>query len=186
MLPTAPSVPARTLRVSGLALLLAATVAACRGSPPNGLAGFRLGMTQEQVLAEGRRQGDFTCNIRGTVPRLMTCHGPTAQGQMRVSVHDDVTTYLGVYMDVDEPRPERVTRRFVRRFGTPVWRERPHRMPFDSIEAFHTFWLARDSTRGLGMTCVGVGLEPPCFAELTRTTPAAVEAKLDSLLQIRR
>lgn len=186
MAATTRPLPAHASRVFGLGLLLAATLAGCRGSPPNALAGFRLGMTQEQVLQEGRRHGDFTCNIRGTVPRLMTCHGPTTHGALRVSVRDDVTTYLGVYMDAEGARPERVTRRFVRRFGTPAWKERPHPMPFDSIDGYHTFWLARDSTRALGMTCVGKGLVPPCFAELTRTSPAAVEAKLDSLLRIRR
>lgn len=77
-------------------------------------------------------------------------------------------------------------RRFVRRFGAPAWRDRPHAMPSDTTPVYHTLWLDRDSTRALAMMCVGERLVPPCVAELARTSPAAVEAKLDTLLRIRR
>lgn len=176
----------RTLLAGAPSLALGLALAGCGGSPPDNLDGFRLGMSQEQVMAEARSRGDFTCRLQGTRPRLMTCDGPTPEGQLRIVVHDDATTYLGIRMEPSGSRPERTMRRFVRRFGDPAWRERPHPMPFDSAEAFHTLWLDRDTTRALAMMCEGVGLVPPCYAELARTSPAAVEAKLDTLLRIRR
>jgi hypothetical protein len=171
-------------RLSGVvALGVALVMAGCGGSPPRELAGFALGESQEEVLARAR-PGGFTCHLRGTVPRVTACDGDTDEGHARVVVRNDATVFISLDLDPGGRNPQRVMRRYVRRFGTPAWTERPY--PPAEADRFHTLWLDRDSTRALAMICSGRGLAPPCTAELTRTTPRQVQTRLDSILNIRR
>jgi hypothetical protein len=165
-------------------LALAVGVAGCGGSPPTQLVGLRLGMSQEALMTEVRERGGFTCRLTGSRPRLTTCEGPTPDGHVRVVVRDDEVIWIQLRMDPTGPRPERTVRRLVRRLDDPAWRERPHFMPPDSAPAYHTLWVDRDSTRFLSLLCADRRLAPPCYAELARTSPVAVEAKLDTLMGI--
>lgn len=175
-----------TRRLAALAPWLALALAGCSGSPPRELGGFGLGMSQEQVVEESRRRGGSTCQLTGTRPRLTVCQGFQPGDRYRVTVVDDATASIHLRMDPGGRRPQREVRRFVRRFGTPVWRERPTPPAIESAGGYHTYWIDRDSTRSLALVCADRGLVPPCSAELARTSPAAVEAKLDTLLGIRR
>jgi hypothetical protein len=167
-----------------LPVLLTVALTGCGRSPPKEMAGFGLGMSQDQVVTEAARHGGFTCHLSGTRPRLATCAGTTAQGPARVRVRENQVVAVSLEMDPGGRRPQRAMRRFTRRFGEPAWEERPFPTPFDSITGYHTLWLNRDSTRALGVVCAGRRLAPPCTAELSRTSPDAVEMKLDSLLGI--
>jgi hypothetical protein len=166
-------------------MVLAVVVAGCGGSPPTELAGFQLGMSQEAAMTEVRERGGFTCRLTASRPRLTTCEGPTPDGDVRLVVRDDALIWIRLRMDPAGPRPERAVRRLVGRPGDPAWRERPYFMPPDSAPAYHTLWVDRDTTRTLSLLCADRRLAPPCYAELTRTSPPAVEAKLDSLMGIR-
>lgn len=177
--------PRSTLPVL-LAASLAPALVGCRPSPPTHLGGFRLDMSQQDVVDESRRRPESACHLAGTRPRVAVCEGTRPGHEFRVVVVGDTTAYIRVRMQPEGPRPERGMRRFVSRFGEPAWRERPHTAPFEPRAGYHTLWLNRDSTRSLAMICAAAGLGPPCSAELARTSPAAVEAKLDTLLGIRR
>lgn len=179
-MPRTPRPLLLSLTVLGLAL------PACGGSPPRELGGFGLHMSQEQVVVESRGRGASSCTLTGTRPRLTVCEGFEPGEQYRVVVLDDTTTSIRLRMAPDGRRPERELRRFARTFGDPAWRERPAPMPGESARGYHTLWLDRDSSRALALTCRDRRLVPPCYAELTRTSPAAIEATLDSLLNIRR
>jgi hypothetical protein len=165
---------------------LVLAVAACGGAPPPALGGFRLDMSQEQVVAEARRGGEGQCNLKGTRPRIATCEGIRAGAAFRVVVVDDTTAYIRVGMHAVGRGPAREMRRLTRRLGDPVWKERPYQAPLLPSTGFHTLWLNRDSTRSLALICEGRGLTPPCSAELARTSPPEVESRLDALLGIRR
>jgi hypothetical protein len=175
---------ARPLRAAVPWLIL--TLAGCGRSPPSELGGFGLRMSQEQVVAESRARTGSTCHLTGTRPRLTVCQGFDPGGDFRVVVLDDAITSIRIRLEPEGRRPQRAVRRFVKKFGDPVWRERPYHSPLDPAAGYHTLWLSRDSTRSLALICADRGLAPPCFAELTRTSPTAVEAKLDTLLGIRR
>lgn len=164
---------------------LAVGLAGCGGDPPKELGGFSLGMSQEQVLEESRRQGGSTCHLKGTRPRLTVCQGSEPGREFRVVVLDDAIASIRLEMEPAGRRPQRAIRRFVRRFGDPVWRERPYPPSLDVAPGYHTLWVNGDSTRSLAMICAGRRLVPPCSAELARTTRSTVEAKLDTLLGIR-
>lgn len=169
---------------SCLAFVLSLCLTGCGGSPPTSLAGFTLGMSQEAVLAETAAQGNFNCRLRGVAPAVTLCEGITADGQVRVVVHDGAAVSVSLQLEPAGRRPERAVNRFVRRFGAPAWRERPY--PPREPRGYHTLWLDRDSTRSLAMICSGRRLEPPCSAELSRTAPSTVQAQLDALLEIQR
>jgi hypothetical protein len=171
------------LTVPWLALALA--LPGCGSSPPEELAGFRLAMSQQEVVLEARGRGDSACHLTGTRPRVAVCEGTRPGEAYRVVAVDDRTTYIRTELPVDERRPERAVRRFRGRLGEPAWRDRPYASS-EYAPAFHTLWLDRDSTRYLAMTCAARGFGPPCSAELARATPAAIEAKLDTILGIRR
>jgi hypothetical protein len=143
-------------------------------------------MSQEQVVLETRRRGDSACHLSGTRPRVAVCEGRRSGEQFRVVVLDDAATSIRAPVPAHGRRPQRDVRRFVRRFGEPAWRDRPYHPASEPAPGYHTLWLDRDSTRSLAMICAARALGPPCSAELARTSPAAVEAKLDSILNIRR
>jgi hypothetical protein len=170
----------------GLPLTLALALVACRDSPPTELAGFRLSMSQEQVVLETRRRGDAACHLTGTRPPVAICEGRRAGDEFRVVVVGDTTASIRAPVPARGRRPHRDVGRFVRRFGEPAWRDRPYHPPSEPTPGFHTLWLTRDTTRSLAMICASRALGPPCAAELARTSPAAIEAKLDSILNIRR
>lgn len=174
-----------------LAVLL---LAGCGGEPPSELAGFELGRTQGEVLEEAERRGGFDCRLRGTRPRVAICEGPAEEGWIGVTVRNDSVARLVLRLSgsegADEPRSDddarRAVRRFVRGFGEPAWRDRPVPPRSDPPEGYHTLWLPEDSSRALALVCAAEELGPPCTATLTPSSPAAVEAKLDTLLGIRR
>jgi hypothetical protein len=169
-----------------LALALAAPLAACGGGPPRELAGFALGMSQEQVMAQARRTGGFTCHLHGTRPRLTTCQGHTPDGEVQVIVQENMTVAISLVREPSGRNPRRQMRRFVKGFGDPAWRERPYPSRFDTVQGYHTLWVNSDSTRSLALVCAGRRTEPPCRAMLEVTTPGDVHASLDSLLGIQR
>jgi hypothetical protein len=173
---------------AGLLIILglATTAAACGGGPPRDLAGFGLGMSQEQVMGEARRLGGFTCHVQGTRPRLTTCSGPTPDGPVEVVVRDDSAVAVSLLQDPRGRRPERQVRRFVKGFGDPAWHDRPYPTRSDPSGGFHTLWLNQDSTRSLALICAGRRLQPPCTARLAVTGPTEVQASLDTLLDIQR
>jgi hypothetical protein len=168
------------------ALSVALILTGCGGGPPRDLAGFTLGMSQDQAMARVRSIGGFTCHVRGTIPRLTSCEGATSEGVVKVVIRDDVTVGVSLRTEPAGRNPRRKMRRFVKGFGDPAWRERPYPTRFDPLEGYHTFWLDRDSTRSIAMVCAGQKLEPPCTAELALTSPAAVHSTLDALLGIER
>lgn len=159
---------------------------ACGRGPPQAVAGFALGMTQDEVMALARDRGGFTCHIRGTRPPMAVCEGSTMEGPVTVVVRDNALVRVTLQRIPAQRRPQREMQRFVRRFGEPAWRERPYPSRFEPLEGYHTAWLSRDTTRSLTLVCAGRQLEPPCRVELASTTPAAVEAMLDALLGIER
>jgi hypothetical protein len=169
-----------------MAFALAVPLAACGGGPPRELAGFALGMSQEQVMAQARRTGGFTCHLHGTRPSLTTCQGHTPDGEVQLVVRDNVTVAVSLVREPPGRNPRRQMRRFVKGFGDPAWRERPYPSRFDTGQGYHTLWVNSDSTRSLALVCVGRRTEPPCTAVLEATTPAAVHASLDRLLGIQR
>ena len=162
-------------------------LAGCGGEPPEELGGFTLGLTQQELLDAARTRGGFGCRLRATRPKQAICNGPAEEGEVQVTARGDSVESIALRLDpgADE-RPERVIRRFVKPFGEPAWRDRPLPPRAPTPESYHTFWIDADSIRALGMACAGPGLQPPCTAELTETTPAGVQAKLDTLLGIRR
>lgn len=162
-------------------------VTGCGGEPPETLGGFGLGESQQEVLAAARARGGFECRLRATSPRVAVCEGPAEEGVVSVLVRDDSLVRVSLLLDPREDEdPERFMRRFVSSFGDPVWRGRPQAPGSAPPERYHTLWLDEDSIRGLALLCAGPGLEPPCTAELAETSPMGVDAKLDTLLGIRR
>jgi hypothetical protein len=176
----------RTAARISLIAIMGAPVAGCGGGPPRELAGFGLGSSQEQVMAEARRTGGFTCHVRGTRPRLTTCEGQTADGLVKVTVRDDTTVAVVLVRDPVGRNPPRQMRRFVKGFGDPAWRDRPFPNRADPIQGFHTLWLSADSSRSMALVCAERRLQPPCTAELAVTSPARVLAALDDLMGIQR
>jgi hypothetical protein len=176
----------RTAARLSLFAVMAAAMAGCGGGPPRELAGFSLGMSREQVMAEARRTGGFTCHIRGTRPRLTTCEGQTPDGTVQVTVRDDTTEAVALVRDPSGRNPQRQMQRFVKGFGDPAWRDRPFPTRSDPSQGLHTLWLSADSTRSMALVCAGRRLEPPCTAELAVTSPAQVHAFLDDLMGIQR
>ncbi len=179
------TVRARPLAIV-LSMLLMAPVAACGGAPPEGLGGFELGMSQAQVMERSQRRGGFTCTLIGTRPKVTSCAGPTEGGPIEVLVRGDSAVRIILRKDVPDKHPARSMRRFARGFGKPAWSDRPWPLRPRPTERFNTVWLDRDTTRAIALTCRGRRLEPPCTAELNATTPARLQARLDSLLGIRR
>ena len=176
---------ARGLRLVLLAGLV--PVLGCGGEPPDTLAGFALGLTQAQVMDAARSEGGFRCRLRGSRPRLAVCEGPVDEGLVRVVVRDDSVVSVSLRLEpAPDGRPRRAIRRFVEPFGDPAWRDRPYPPLVLPPEGYHTLWVDDDTVRALSLICAGEGLEPPCTAELTSVSPAALEARLDTLLGIRR
>lgn len=171
-----------------MAVVVLASAAACGGEPPRSLAGFELGQTQEQVLEAARSRGGFDCRLRSSRPPLAVCEGPTEQGTVTVLVRGDsvVSVRLRIEPGDADDRPRAAIRRFVRPFGDPAWRDRPYPPRSLPPDRFHTQWIDGDSLRSLALICAHEDLGPPCTAELTATRPAAVEARRDTLLGIRR
>ncbi len=181
--------PTSSRRSAPLAVLAAAlTLGACGGGePPEQLAGFRLDMSQRQLMAEANSRPGFTCRLTASRPKMTSCAGPTAQGRVEaVVVGDsaDVAITLELARAAEDPR--RAIREFVDPLGRPAWRDRPFPPLVDPPEAFHTFWVDPDSTRGIALICDDQELTPPCNARLAPITPAGVQAKLDTLMGIRR
>jgi hypothetical protein len=176
----------RTAARLSLLAVMAASMAGCGGGPPRELGGFSLGMSQEQVMAEARRAGGFTCHVRGTRPRLTTCEGETPDGTVQVTVREDTTVAVALARDPSGRNPQRQMRRFVRGFGDPAWRDRPFPNRSDPTQGFHTLWLSADSTQSIALVCAERRLQPPCTAEIAVTSPARVHASLDALMGIQR
>ena len=182
-------IPVPPGKSAALAVLAAAlTLGACGGGePPEQLAGFRLDMSQRQLMAEANSRTGFTCRLTASRPKLTSCAGTTAEGRVEAVVTGDsadMAITLELARAASEPR--RAVREFVEPFGRPAWRDRPFPPLVDPPEAYHTFWVDRDSTRGIALICDGEDLTPPCNARLARITPAGVQAKLDTLMGIRR
>lgn len=167
-------------------LLVGLVVGACGGEPPEGLGGFLLGMTQSEVMEEAYSRDEFVCRLVASRPKLTLCAGPTGEGMLEVLVRGDSAVQITLEVGREAEDPTQATRRFAGPFGDPAWFDRPYPPASQPPESYHTFWLNEDSTRGIAMMCRGKDLEPPCNARLTTTSPARVEAKLDSLLNIRR
>lgn len=180
----------RALRKGGrvpLPVLLALVgLGACGGEPPEALGPFRLGMTQSEVMDTAYSRPEFVCRLVASRPKMTLCSGPTEQGRVEALVRGDSAVQVTLEVARHADDPARATRRFARRFGDPAWFDRPYPPTSDPPDGYHTFWLNEDSTRGIAMICRGKELGPPCNARLTTTSPAGVEAKLDSLLNIRR
>lgn len=180
----------RTVRSGGVRpLLLALTIAAltaCGGEPPETLGGFALGQTQQEVLSLARERGGYQCHVRATRPARAVCEGPAEAGRVTVEVVGDEVVGLLLRLEPDDEAPADAVGRFVRPFGNAAWRDRPVPPRASPPEGYHTLWLDPDSSRSLALVCAGRGLGPPCTAELRQTSPAGVEARLDSLLGIRR
>ena len=177
-------------RSSNLVIVLVAVVAlgaaACGGEPPEELGGFTLTMSQSEVMDEAYSRPDYVCRLVASRPKVTFCSGPTDQGMLEVTVRGDSARRITLEVARNADDPADATQRFARPFGTPAWRDRPYPPTAVPPEGYHTFWVDRDSTRGLAMICRGEELGPPCNARLMRTSPAGVQAKLDSLLNIRR
>jgi hypothetical protein len=172
------------LRSLAILAALALVLPSCGRGPPRALSGFSLGMPQDEVLERARKLGGFTCSIRGTRPPVTICEGPTADGEVLVTVRDDEVVRVGLRRVPEGRRPQRDMRRFVSRYGDPAWRERPYPSRFEPLEGYHTLWLNRDSTRWVAAICHGQRLEPPCSIDLAVTSPAGVRLLLDGLLGI--
>ena len=147
---------------------------------------MRLGLTQQEVLDAVRARGGFNCRLRASRPKLTVCEGPAQGGTLTVVVEGDSVVRLGLRLDAGGEDPGRAVRRFVKPFGDAAWRDRPQPPRASPPEGYHTLWLDEDSTLGIALVCAGAGLEPPCTAELAETSPARVQARLDSLLGIVR
>ncbi len=143
-------------------------------------------MSQAEVMDEAQRRGGFTCRLTGTRPSEATCTGPSAEGEVGILVRGDAALLITLRNDLPADHPARAMRRFVRGFGRPAWRDRPWPPRPAPAEGYHTLWLDHDSTRAAAVTCRGPRLQPPCSVTLYRTTPARVQARLDTLLGIRR
>lgn len=157
------------------------------GEPPEALAGFRLDMSQAQVMAEANRRPGFVCRLQASRPKLTSCAGPTDQGRAEAVVRgDSADMFITLELARGARDPDRAVRELSDPFGTPAWKDRPFPPLTDPPEAYHTYWVDRDSTRGIALICDGPDLGPPCNARLSTTTPAGVQAKLDTLMGIRR
>ena len=166
--------------------LLVVGLVACGGEPPEELAGFTLTMTQQEVMGEAYSRPEYVCRLVASRPKVTFCSGPTDQGMVEVMVRGDSTARITLEVGRQAEDPAEAVERFARPFGRPAWRDRPYPPTADPPEGYHTFWVDADSTRAIAMICGGEALAPPCNARLMRITPAGVEAKLDSLLNIRR
>lgn len=177
---------ASLLSAGGL-LVVTLVVTGCGGEPPETLGGFQLGQTQQEVLADARARGGFSCRLQATYPTLASCEGPAEEGVVAVLVRGDSLVRVTLRLDPGEDDdPVRSMRRFVASFGEPAWRDRPQPPRSSPPEGYHTLWVDDDSIRGLALVCAGPGLEPPCTAQLAETSPAGVHAQLDALMGIRR
>lgn len=166
-------------------VLLIAT--GCGGELPESIGGFELGLTQDEVMEAARSRGGFECRLRSSRPTFTFCEGPSEEGRVGVVVRDDSVVQLSLRLEAEPGRsPDRAVHRFVRPLGEPAWRDRPYPPRSDPPAGYHTQWVDRDSARAMALVCAGERLAPPCTAELTATTPAGVEARLDTLLGIRR
>lgn len=173
------------LRHMGL-LLAALAVGACGGEPPEELGGFRLDMTQAQVMDLAYDRQGFVCRLVASRPKQTVCSGPSELGRLEAAVvGDSGTVRITVEIGRETEDPAAAVRDFVDPFGEPAWRDRPYPPTADPPEGYHTLWLDADSTRAVAMICRGEALGPPCNARLMTTTPAGIRAKLDSLLNIR-
>ncbi len=144
-------------------------------------------MSQTQVMAEANARPGFTCRLQASRPKLTACAGPTDQGRVEaVVVGDSGRVRITLELAREAEDPARATRDFAKPLGSPAWRDRPYPPLSDPPEGYHTYWVDQDSTRGVSMICRGEELGPPCNARLATITPAGVEAKLDSLMNIRR
>lgn len=168
-----------------LALLASAALAGCGGEPPEELAGFRLGMTQAELMDDAYGREGFVCRLVASRPKLTFCSGPTELGEVEAMARGDSTVRITLEVGRDAADPGEVIRELVDPFGSPAWRDRPYPPTSDPPEGYHTLWITGDSTRAIALLCRGEALGPPCNARLMRTTPAGIEAKLDSLLNIR-
>lgn len=168
------------------ALLVTVFASACGGEPPEGLGGFRIGMSQSEAMDTAYAREGFTCRLLASVPKQTLCSGPTDQGSVEALVRGDTTVRVTLEVARTADDPVAATRRFARPFGDPAWRDRPYPPTAEPPEGYHTLWVNEDSTRSIAMICRGPELGPPCNARLATTTPAGVEARLDSLLGIRR
>lgn len=174
-----------SLRRLGLVLVILG-LAGCGGEPPEGLGPFRLGMTQSELMDTAYNRAEYVCRLVASRPKVTFCSGPTEHGTVEAMARGDSTVRVTLEVARTADDPAEATRAFAKPFGTPAWRDRPYPPLSDPPEGYHTFWIDRDSTRGIAMTCRGEELGPPCNARLTVMSPAAVRAKLDSLMNIRR
>lgn len=175
----------RPLRVALLAGFVA--VPGCGGGPPESLAGFALGHDQAQTMEIARSLGGFQCRLRSSRPKLTVCEGPVDEGIVGVVVRDDTVVSVSLRLEpAPDDRPRRVIRRFARPFGDPVWRDRPYPPLELPPRGYHTLWVDDDTARAIALVCDGEQLTPPCTAELTPISPAGLEARLDTLMGIRR
>jgi hypothetical protein len=162
-------------------------LAACGGEPPEAMAGFRLDMSQTQLMSAANARPGFTCRLQASRPKVTACSGPTDQGQAEaVVVGDSGDVRITLELARSTEDPARAIREFTKPFGSPAWRDRPYPPLVDPPEGYHTFWVSDDSTRGIALLCQHRELGPPCNARLTITSPAGVQAKLDTLMGIRR
>jgi hypothetical protein len=169
-----------------MALAVLVTLAGCGGEPPEALQGFRLGMLQTELMAEANSRPGFVCRLVASRPKATFCAGPTDQGRIEAMARGDSTVRITLELAREAEDPARAVRDFTKGFGRPAWRDRPYPPASDPPEGYHTYWVDADSTRGIALLCRGPELEPPCNARLGRTSPAGVQAKLDSLMNIRR
>ena len=168
------------------ALLIGVMGIGCGGEPPEALGGFRIGMSQSEAMDTAYAREGFTCRLLASVPKQTLCSGPTDQGMVEALVRGDSTVRVTLEVARSAEDPVAATRRFARSFGDPAWRDRPYPPTADPPEGYHTLWVDRDTTRSIAMICRGPELAPPCNARLATTSPAGLEARLDSLLGIRR
>lgn len=182
----AATAPRPTRRRPTLGLLLAGLALACGGEPPEELGGFRLDMTQSEVMELAYDRQGFVCRLVASRPKQTVCSGPSELGRLEAAVlGDSGSVRITVEIARDAEDPAAAVREFVDRFGEPAWRDRPYPPTSDPPEGYHTLWVSGDSTRAIALLCRGEALGPPCNARLTRSSPVAIEAKLDSLLNIR-
>lgn len=181
--PAPPHGP-RVLRRAGL-LLTVFALGACGGEPPEELGGFRLGLSQSELMAQAYDREGFVCRLVASRPKVTFCSGPAELGMVEAMARGDSTVRVTLEIGRDAEDPARAVREFVDPFGDPAWRDRPYPPTSDPPEGYHTLWVSGDSTRAIALLCHGEALGPPCNARLMRTTPAAIEAKRDSLLNIR-
>lgn len=174
-----------SLRGPSLVLVLA-VLTGCGGEPPEGLGPFRLGMSQSEFMDTAYNRAEYVCRLVASRPKVTFCSGPTGHGTVEAMARGDSTVRITLEVARSATDPVEATRAFAQPFGKPAWRDRPYPPLSDPPEGYHTFWVDDDSTRGVAMICRGEELEPPCNARLTVTSPTGVQAKLDSLMNIRR